>query len=72
MSLQKCNLCLGTCVTYVVVLFCYLCLGCVPMLRVQVKERCFNRGVANGCDEWAHFLAFLTRFFGVRQKVPKK
>ena len=30
MSLQKCNLCLGTCVTYVVVLFCYLCLGCVP------------------------------------------
>lgn len=31
MSLQKCNLCLGTCVTYVVVLFCYLCLGCVPL-----------------------------------------
>ena len=28
---QKCSLCFGTCVTYVVVFFCYFCLACVPL-----------------------------------------
>ena len=35
MSIQKCNLCPGTCVTYVVVLFCYPCLGPAPTVTIS-------------------------------------
>ena len=43
MSIQKCNLCPGTCVTYVVVLFCYPCLGRAPFLHhftLPAVKRC--------------------------------
>lgn len=48
MSIQKCNLCPGTCVTYVVVLFCYPCPGRAPP-GDKVSSR-YNRALMYGAD----------------------